>query len=58
MDGGDGSPTVEKRGAIVDVLADDFGGGIEFSRPLDNGTRYWQWCGGGCGVGCITMTCP
>ena len=39
-------PTAEKRGAIVDALADDCGGGIEFLQPLDNGSGYWQWCGG------------
>ena len=46
MDGRDGLLTAEKRGAIKDVLDDDFGGRIEFSRPLDNVTHYWQWCGG------------
>ena len=34
--------TVEKRGTIVDVLADDCSHGIEYSGPLDNGTGYWE----------------
>ena len=46
----------DKRGAIVDVLADDCGSGIDFLGPLDNGNGYWVMQG--YGVGCMTMMCP